>query len=187
MFVSNIPYDMKWQDVKDLFRSEVGEVTHVEMFNDEDDKPRGCAIVELASADLAEKAVETMHRKDFKGRKLVVLADFDNERDKHGRIVSGSSRGGGNRRSRGGAGGRDRGGGRDRDPEGDSGDEDGGDVGGGRRRSRGNRNLDQRLGGQVFYGNTYGLSVSFLESLGIDCPIHSRLFVANVSKNLLDS
>ena len=28
MFVSNIPFEMKWQEVKDLFRDEVGEVDY---------------------------------------------------------------------------------------------------------------------------------------------------------------
>ena len=32
---------MKWQEVKDMFRDEVGDVTYVELFNDEDNKPRG--------------------------------------------------------------------------------------------------------------------------------------------------
>ena len=31
------------------------------------------------------------------------------------------------------------------------------------------------------YGNTYGLNVQFLESLGIDGPLVSKVFVANVS------
>ena len=31
------------------------------------------------------------------------------------------------------------------------------------------------------YGNTYGLSPQFLESLGIDGPLHTRLFIANLS------
>ena len=31
------------------------------------------------------------------------------------------------------------------------------------------------------YGNTYGLSPQFLENLGIDGPLHTRLFVANLS------
>ena len=30
-------------------------------------------------------------------------------------------------------------------------------------------------------GNTYGLSVGFLESLGVEGPLNSRLFVANLS------
>ena len=32
------------------------------------------------------------------------------------------------------------------------------------------------------YTNTYGLNVSFLESLGIDGPLVNRVFVANVSR-----
>ena len=31
------------------------------------------------------------------------------------------------------------------------------------------------------FGNTYGLSVKFLDSLGIDGPLHTRVFVANLS------
>ena len=33
------------------------------------------------------------------------------------------------------------------------------------------------------YTNTYGLNVSFLESLGIDGPLVNRVFVANVSRD----
>lgn len=50
----------------------VGEVAYVELFHDENDKPRGCGIVEFESADSVKKAVEKMHRFDLKGRKLVV-------------------------------------------------------------------------------------------------------------------
>lgn len=52
--------------------SAVGEVTFVELFNDENDKPRGCGIVEFETPELASRAVEKMHRFDLKGRKLVV-------------------------------------------------------------------------------------------------------------------
>lgn len=44
----------------------------MELFHDENDKPRGCGIVEFESADSVKKAVEKMHRYDLKGRKLVV-------------------------------------------------------------------------------------------------------------------
>jgi len=63
----------------------------------------------------------------------------------------------------------------------------GGGGGGGRERDRGNdrdRSVMDRLGPQASssgYGNTYGLSSQFLESLGIDGPLHTRVFVANVS------
>ncbi len=73
-----------------MFRDHVGDVTYVELFSDENDKPRGCGILEFGSKDLAKKAVDKMHRFDLKGRKLVVKEDFDVERDKQGRIVKGS-------------------------------------------------------------------------------------------------
>jgi hypothetical protein len=60
-----------WQYNK-LFLLSVGEVAYVELFHDENDKPRGCGIVEFESADSVKKAVEKMHRYDLKGRKLVV-------------------------------------------------------------------------------------------------------------------
>ena len=50
----------------------MGEVAYVELFHDENDKPRGCGIVEFESADSVKKAVEKMHRYDLNGRKLVV-------------------------------------------------------------------------------------------------------------------
>lgn len=72
IYVSNIPYDFRWQDLKDLFRTEVGKVAHVELFMDENDKPRGCGIVEFEDSDSVKIAVDKMHRFDIKGRKLVV-------------------------------------------------------------------------------------------------------------------
>ena len=84
IFVSNIPFEMKWQEVKDLFRDNVGDVSYVELFNDENEKPRGCGILEFASEDLAKNAVDKMHRYEYKGRKLVVKEDFETERDKYG-------------------------------------------------------------------------------------------------------
>lgn len=50
----------------------VGEVAYVELFVDENDKPRGCGIVEFETVESAQLAVEKMHRYELKGRKLVV-------------------------------------------------------------------------------------------------------------------
>jgi RNA recognition motif-containing protein len=50
----------------------VGEVDHVELFIDQNDRPRGCASVEFKSADSVKKALEKMHHYVFEGRKLVV-------------------------------------------------------------------------------------------------------------------
>lgn len=170
IYVSNIPYDFRWQDLKDLFRTEVGKVAHVELFTDENDKPRGCGIVEFEDSDSVKIAVEKMHRYDIKGRKLVVKEDFDVERDKYGRLATARN----NERVR-----DDRfrdpprpqGGGRQNinAPAGGGGGGGGGGVGGG-----------GGGGGDSKFGNTYGLSTQFLESLGINGPLVTRVFVANL-------
>lgn len=151
VYVSNIAYEYRWQELKDLFRNEVGEVSYVELFVDENDKPRGCGIVEFETKELAQKAVEKMHRYELKGRKLVVKEDFDVERDRQGRPLGGRSNS--NRDM-------DRGGSvvqRMRDAE---------------------RSLNSSTGNK--WGNTYGLSPQFLESLSISSPLVSRVFVANL-------
>lgn len=98
MFLS-IPYEFRWQDLKDLFRREVGDVSFVELFNDESGKPRGCGIVEFEKAESVAAALEKMNRYELSGRNLVVKEDFGNERDKFGRVVGksgvGNSSGGG--------------------------------------------------------------------------------------------
>ncbi|PSN45266.1 Myelin expression factor 2 [Blattella germanica] len=162
IFVSNIAYEYRWQELKDLFRNEVGEVAYVELFHDENDKPRGCGIVEFESADSVKKAVEKMHRYDLNGRKLVVKEDYDVERDRYGRPQKSGGGGGGG--GGGGARGRDEPRGK-WDPAPSMASAMSGAVGG---------------SGQNKWGNTYGLSPQFLESLWINGPLVTRVFVANL-------
>ena len=35
IYVSNLPLDIKWQDVKDIFRSRIGDVSHCKLFTDQ--------------------------------------------------------------------------------------------------------------------------------------------------------
>jgi RNA recognition motif-containing protein len=91
----SIAYEVRWQDLKDLFRREVGEVSFVELFNDESGKPRGCGIIEFASADSVNVALDKMNRYDLSGRNLVIKEDFNTERDKYGKILKTGSGGGG--------------------------------------------------------------------------------------------
>lgn len=102
IYVSNIPYEYRWQDLKDLFRREVGDVSFVELFNDENNKPRGCGIVEFDKPESVEKCLEKMNRYEINGRNLVVKEDFGNERDKYGRVISKPRGMGGNDSFRGG-------------------------------------------------------------------------------------
>lgn len=94
-----------------------------------------------------------------------MFQDYDVERDKYGRIVTGGQ----GRRDEGRVG-RERSRERDR---GDRGDWD-----------RVNAGTIQAGGTGWKYGNTYGLSSQFLESLGIDGPLISRVFVSNVRNSL---
>lgn len=54
-------------------------------------------------------------------------------------------------------------------------------FGGGNSGGGGHMNNDYDGGGY----NTYGLSTSFLESLGIQGPLHNKVFIANVSTIIL--
>ncbi|CAF4482450.1 unnamed protein product [Rotaria socialis] len=55
--VSNIPYDMTWIALKDLFRTEVGQVIYIEVF-EQDGKSLGCGSVEFRTVEEAKHADE---------------------------------------------------------------------------------------------------------------------------------
>ncbi|XP_076844898.1 myelin expression factor 2 [Brachyhypopomus gauderio] len=79
VFISNIPYDMKWQAIKDLMREKVGEVTYVELFKDAEGKSRGCGVVEFKDEQFVKKALEVMNKHDLNGRPLNIKEDPDGE------------------------------------------------------------------------------------------------------------
>lgn len=108
VYISNIPYDFRWQDLKDLFRRIVGSVEYVELFNDESGKPRGCGIVEFKDPENVEKALEKMNRYEINGRELVVKEDHGEIRDNCGRIIREGGGGGGGGGGNGGRGGSQR-------------------------------------------------------------------------------
>lgn len=95
IYVSNIPYEYRWQDLKDLFRRVVGTVEFVELFVDENNKARGCGIVEFKDAENVQKALDKMNRYELSGREIVVKEDHGEERDKYGRIGRKGGDGGG--------------------------------------------------------------------------------------------
>ncbi|KAG2471443.1 MYEF2 factor, partial [Polypterus senegalus] len=101
VFVSNIPYDMKWQAIKDLMREKVGEVTYVELFKDAEGKSRvsdvamlpevlnilcsfpfimtHSSVVEFKDDEFVKKAMEIMNKYDLNGRPLNIKEDPDGE------------------------------------------------------------------------------------------------------------
>ncbi|KAI1891744.1 hypothetical protein AGOR_G00146920 [Albula goreensis] len=79
VFVSNIPFDVKWQALKDLMKEKVGEVTYVEHLMDAEGKSRGCAVVEFRTEELMKAAVEKVNKYNLNGRPLKVKEDPDGE------------------------------------------------------------------------------------------------------------
>lgn len=155
VYVSNIPYECSWQELKDEFRKKIGEVKFVELFSDENNKSKGCGIVEFDDRSSVEKALELLHRIEFKGRKLIVKEDFGQERDKYGNIISGR---------------RDQS--RDRNRR------------GGRNDSMSMSMPSRNFVEESNLGPTWGLSPQFLDSLGINRPLCNKVFVANVSNHI---
>ncbi|XP_077285303.1 heterogeneous nuclear ribonucleoprotein rumpelstiltskin [Arctopsyche grandis] len=156
IYVSNIPYDYRWSEVKDLFRDKVGDVAYVELFNDENDKPRGCGIVEFTNPESVKNAMEVMHRFSIQGRKLVIKEDFGDERDKFGHVVKSGNKDNSERNDR-------------------------------MKRTERSREIINFESDDQF--DTFGLSIHFLDSIGVRGPLINKVFIANldykVDKNKL--
>ncbi|XP_035447190.1 myelin expression factor 2 isoform X1 [Spodoptera frugiperda] len=151
LLVSNIPYEFRWTELKDLFKEKVGDVAYVELFNDENGKPRGCGVVEFTNPEAMKKALFVMHRYELNGRKLVLKEETVSGNDRN-RMNSSRSGGGG-----GGGGGRNA-----RNDDKDS-------FSWGINKPREPENY-----------NTYGLSLQFLESINVQPPLVKKVFVANL-------
>ncbi|RWS12702.1 myelin expression factor 2-like protein [Dinothrombium tinctorium] len=152
VYVANVPFDVKWSDLKDLFRDKIGNVSYCQLFEDENGRSRGCGLVEFQDSASAKKAIEILHRYNYRNRELVVKEDLDCERDRYGRLILPSSK---SSREK------------ERDRERDLYD----------NRSNYNQMQNEQ---HLTSWNTYGLSPQFLESLGVSGPLNNRVFVANL-------
>ena len=66
IFVSNLPYEMELEEIRDIFHENVGEEPQVQLFSDENGDPRGCATIQFSSKLMAKSAVEKMNRYQVK-------------------------------------------------------------------------------------------------------------------------
>jgi RNA recognition motif-containing protein len=60
VYVGNLPWQVSWQDLKDHFR-QAGEPVYTTVFLDEDGRSKGCGIVEYATKEEAQKAIQTLN------------------------------------------------------------------------------------------------------------------------------
>jgi len=77
--VSNIPYEVKWMNIKDIFKEKVGEVAFVELYDEDKGKPKCCGIVEFKHKDDTKKAVELLHQFESSGRKIMVREERETD------------------------------------------------------------------------------------------------------------
>ena len=72
LYVGNLPFDVGEQDLQELFASH-GEVVSAKVIMDrETGRPRGFGFIEMAHSEDAQKAIQSLDGRDFKGRNLKV-------------------------------------------------------------------------------------------------------------------
>ncbi|KAI7965019.1 hypothetical protein MJO29_003117 [Puccinia striiformis f. sp. tritici] len=77
LFVGNLPFNLQWQDLKDLFR-QAGNILRADVAATAEGRSRGFGTVLFATADDALKALEMYDGYEIKGRALKVRFDQAN-------------------------------------------------------------------------------------------------------------
>ncbi|ORY67071.1 uncharacterized protein BCR38DRAFT_150666 [Pseudomassariella vexata] len=77
IYISNLPYTVGWQDLKDLFRQAArnGAVIRADVHMGQDGRPKGSGIVMFESPDDARNAIQQFNGFDWQGRQLEVRED----------------------------------------------------------------------------------------------------------------
>ena len=80
LFVGSLPYSTMDEDLRQLF-AQAGTVDSAVVINDRDTgQSKGFGFVVMSTIEEAKRAVDTLHDKEFMGRKLVVSGAKTNER-----------------------------------------------------------------------------------------------------------
>ncbi|MCJ1274033.1 hypothetical protein MMC21_001827 [Puttea exsequens] len=77
IFINNLPYNVGWQDLKDLFRqaAQQGAVIRADVHLGPDGRPKGSGIVAFENAEDARNAITQFNGYDWQGRVLEVRED----------------------------------------------------------------------------------------------------------------
>ncbi|KAF3915663.1 Nucleolin [Arthrobotrys entomopaga] len=74
IFVSNLPFNVGWQDLKDMFR-QAGTVLRADVHIGHDGRPKGSGIVAFETPEDAKSAIQQFNGYDWQGRVLEVRED----------------------------------------------------------------------------------------------------------------
>ncbi|KAF3010774.1 hypothetical protein E8E13_007738 [Curvularia kusanoi] len=97
IYVANLPYNVGWQDLKDLFRqaAHTGSVLRADVHIAPDGRPKGSGIVAFETVDDARNAITQFNGYEWQGRNLEVREDrFAGNTGFGGRGGFGGGRGG---------------------------------------------------------------------------------------------
>ncbi|KAK2737237.1 hypothetical protein FQN57_000404 [Myotisia sp. PD_48] len=77
IYIANLPYNVGWQDLKDLFRqaTQHGTVVRADVHVDPAGRPKGSGIVAFENADDARNAIQQFNGYEWQGRHLEVRED----------------------------------------------------------------------------------------------------------------
>ncbi|OAA73783.1 Nucleotide-binding, alpha-beta plait [Cordyceps fumosorosea ARSEF 2679] len=77
IYVANLPFNIGWQDLKDLFRQAArnGGVIRADVHSGPDGRPKGSGIVVFESPDDARSAIQQFNGYDWQGRTIEVRED----------------------------------------------------------------------------------------------------------------
>ncbi|EEP80638.1 conserved hypothetical protein [Uncinocarpus reesii 1704] len=77
IYVSNLPFNVGWQDLKDLFRqaTQQGTVVRADVHLDPNGRPKGSGIVAFESVEDARNAIQQFNGYEWHGRNLEVRED----------------------------------------------------------------------------------------------------------------
>lgn len=81
VYVGNLPWDCKWQDLKDHMRL-TGEVLHADVLHGPDGRAKGCGLVEYQFPHEAQRAIQDLHNSELMGRLIFVREDREDEKKK---------------------------------------------------------------------------------------------------------
>jgi len=93
VYVGNLSWDVTWPELKDHMRT-AGEVLRADVISEHNGRSKGCGIVEYATEDEAQQAIETLTHTELRGRTIFVRED----REGGGGAVGGGNEGGGGQR-----------------------------------------------------------------------------------------
>jgi len=104
LYVGNLAYSVSNSDLEELF-SQAGQVQSVAVITDKfSGQSKGFGFVEMANAEDASKAIQTLNDTDLKGRNIKVSEAKPRESSFGGGGGGGNRRGGGDNRGGGGGG-----------------------------------------------------------------------------------